>query len=127
MRGRKSKTICVKFREDDSAQMAAWEYLQAERGSKTYGECIAALVEDKDDSNKNADCGCGSRSWEMVAEIRQVCLEIREKLDGYVPFSAGMPGEERAKIDTDERAQLAEIPEKVANLMRMLGGEDEEE
>lgn len=127
MRGRKSKTICVKFREDDSVQMAAWEYLQTERGSKTYGECIAALVEDKDDSNKNADCGCGSRLWEMVAEIRQVCLEIREKLDGYVPFSAGMAGEERAEIDTGERAQLAEIPEKVANLMRMLGGEDEEE
>lgn len=127
MKGRKSKTICVKFREDDSAQMIAWEYLQAEHGSKTYGECIAALVEDKYGSNKDADCKGENQSWEMVAEIRQVCLEVREKLDGYVPSSAGMDGEERAEIDTDERAQLAEIPEKVANLMRMLGGEDEEE
>ncbi len=45
MIGSKSRSICVKFREDDPDQMAAWEYLQNERGSKTYSEMIALCLE----------------------------------------------------------------------------------
>lgn len=127
MKGRKSRSICVKFREDDSAQMAAWEYLQAECGSRTYAECIAALVENRDDRDKDAACEGGERASEMLVEIRQICMEIRGELDGYIVSSAGKAGEGSARAGIEEMVHPAEIPEGIASLMRQLGGEDEEE
>ena len=38
------KTVCVKFRIDDSAQMRAWEYLRKHVSEKPYSALIADMV-----------------------------------------------------------------------------------
>ncbi len=60
MIGTKSRSICVKFREDDPNQMEAWHYLQDERGARTYAELIADMV-------KERNC---EQSDGLLAEIR---------------------------------------------------------
>ena len=126
MLGAKSRSICVKFREDDPEQMAAWKYLTNERGTKTYAEMITALVRESCGNGSSAPAVEREQSTELLAEIKHICLDIRERMDrcALSPVGTG----EAPEDDTvpEKMAHKAEITKGIANLMRQLSGEDEE-
>ncbi len=113
MIGTKSCSICVKFRMDDPDQQAAYSYLQKDRGTKTYGEFIADLIKEK---NREQSDG-------LLTEIRHICQEIRDCMDGFAisPVGSDRTPDDRAEKETHK----GEITEGVADLMRLLSGEDE--
>ena len=126
MLGARSRSICVKFRMDDKDQMDAWDYLQNERGSKTYAEVITELIKNRstgDGSNTASNC---VQTVELLAEIRHICQKAWERLDGCA-FSPALPGIEGADNGTEKMTHKGEIPGGVADLMRQLSGEDEDE
>ena len=126
MPGRKSRSICVKFREDDPEQMAAWEYLTKGRGTKTYAEKIADLMRGKAGEEALSSLVDREQSFGMLSEIKHICLDIRERMDRCALSPVG--AEETPKYDTvpEKMAHKGEITEGIADLMRQLSGEDEE-
>ncbi len=114
MIGSKSRSICVKFRMDDPDQQVAYGYLQKDRGAKTYGELIADLIKEK--SREQSDG--------LLTEIRHICLEIRDRMDGCAlsPVGSDRTSDTKAEKETHK----GEITEGVADLMRLLSGEDED-
>lgn len=126
MIGSKSRSICVKFREDDPDQIAAWEYLQNERGSKTYSEMIAALVKERTGDATPFPEVNREQADGLLTEIRHICVEIKDMVSGCAlsPARADM-GTEEAK--PEKMAHKDEIPQGITDLMRQLSGEDEDE
>ena len=126
MPGTKSRSICVKFRENDPEQMAAWEYLTNERGAKTYAEKIADLMKEKAGEGELSSPVDREQSTELLAEIKHICLDIRERMDRCAFSPVGVV--EKPKYDTvpEKMAHKGEITEGIADLMRQLSGEDEE-
>ena len=125
MMGMKSRSICVKFREDDPKQIAAWEYLTNERGSRTYAEMIAELIKEKAGQSTDALPVNRGQSEELLTEIRHICLDIKDTMArcAVSPVGDGMTGTDPIP---EKMAHKAEITEGAANLMRQLSGEDEE-
>ena len=125
MIGMKSRSICVKFREDDPKQIAAWEYLTNERGSRTYAEMIAELIKEKAGQSTDALPVNRGQSEELLTEIRHICLDIKDTMDrcAVSPVGDGMTG---TYPISEKMAHKSEITEGAANLMRQLSGEDEE-
>ena len=125
MMGIKSRSICVKFREDDPKEIAAWEYLTNERGSRTYAEMIAELIKEKAGQSTDALPVNRGQSEELLTEIRRICLDIKDTMDrcAVSPVGDGMTGTDPIP---EKMTHKAEITEGAANLMRQLSGEDEE-
>ncbi len=123
--GMKSRSICVKFREDNPDQIVAWEYLTNDRGSRTYAEMIAELIKERVGQSTDALPVNRGQSEELLTEIRRICLDIKDKMDGCAvsPVGDGMTGTDPIP---EKMAHKAEITEGAANLMRQLSGEDEE-
>lgn len=115
MIGTKSRSICVKFREDDPNQMEAWHYLQNERGARTYAELIADMVKER---NREQSDG-------LLAEIRHICLDIKDRVTGCAFSPTGISSDEREKRE-EKMTHKGEITDGVADLMRQLSGEDED-
>lgn len=126
MPGTKSRSICVKFRENDPEQMAAWEYLTNERGAKTYAEIITALVMESCGNGSSAPAVDREQSSGVLAEIKHICLDIRERMDRCALSPVGVV--ETPKYDTvpEKMAHKGGITEGIADLMRQLSGVDEE-
>lgn len=122
----KSRSICVKFREDDPDQMAAWEYLQNERGSKTYSEMIAALVKERTGDAIPFPEVNREQADGLLTEIRHICVEIRDTMSrcAFSPAGSDM-GTEEAR--PEKMSYKDEIPQGISDLMRQLSGEDEDE
>ena len=127
MIGMKSRSICVKFREDDPEQIEAWEYLTNERGSRTYAEMIAELIKERAGQSTDALPVNRGQSEELLTEIRHICLDIKDTIDrcAVSPVGDGMTGTDIDSVP-EKMAHKAEITEGAANLMRQLSGEDEE-
>lgn len=126
MIGSKSRSICVKFREDDPDQMAAWEYLTRNHGAKTYAETIADLMKEKPGACENPLPVSRGQSEELLTEIRHICLEIKERMDRCDLSPVGSDDASKNVSALEKMAHKAEITDGVANLMRQLSGEDEE-
>ena len=125
MLGSKSRTICVKFREDDPDQMEAWKYLQNDRGTKTSGELIADLI-------KSRGCtvaprhGSGYEDSQALMDIKHICLDIREAI-GRCALSPIAANESGSNTASEKMTYKGEIPSGISDLMRQLSGEDEDE
>ena len=126
MLGARSRSICVKFREDDPEQMAAWEYLTNERGTKTYAEMITALVRESCGNGSSAPAVDREQSTELLAEIKHICLDIRERMDRCALSPVGTDDVSQNYPVPEKMAHKGEITEGIADLMRQLSGEDEE-
>ena len=126
MLGTKSRSICVKFREDDPAQMAAWEYLTNERGAKTYAEKIADLMKEKAGEGALPSLVDREQSAGVLAEIKHICLDIRDQMDRCALSPVGTGEASRIDPVPEKMAHKGEITEGIADLMRQLSGEDEE-
>ncbi|MBO4389795.1 MAG: hypothetical protein J5825_02930 [Lachnospiraceae bacterium] len=122
----KSRSIRVKFREDDPEQMAAWEYLTNERGAKTYAEKIADLMKEKAGEGELSSPVDREQSTELLAEIKHICLDIRERIDRCALSPVGDADVSQNDPVPDKMAHKGEITEGIADLMRQLSGEDEE-
>lgn len=123
----KCRSICVKFREDDPEQMAAWEYLANERGTKTYAEMITALVKEScGDGLSSPTVARKQSSTDLLAEIKHICLDIRERMDRCVLSPVGTDDVSQNDPVPEKMAHKGEITEGIADLMRQLSGEDEE-
>ncbi|MBR1479100.1 MAG: hypothetical protein IJ608_14245 [Lachnospiraceae bacterium] len=126
MLGAKSRSICVKFREDDPEQMAAWEYLTNERGTKTYAEMITALVRESCGNGSLAPAVNREQSFGVLSEIKHICLDIRERMDRCALSPVGTYDASQNESVPEKMAHKGEITEGIADLMRQLSGEDEE-
>ena len=126
MPGTKSRSICVKFRENDPEQMAAWEYLTNERGAKTYAEKIADLMRGKAGEEALSSLVDREQSFGMLSEIKHICLDIRERMDRCALSSVGEDEVSQNDPVPEKMAHKGEITEGIADLMRQLSGEDEE-
>lgn len=126
MLGTKSRSICVKFREDDPEQMAAWKYLTNERGTKTYAEMITALVRESCGNGSSAPAVDREQSTELLAEIKHICLDIRERMDRCALSPVRTDDVSQNDPVPEKMAHKGEITEGIADLMRQLSGEDEE-
>lgn len=126
MLGAGSRSICVKFRMDDKDQMDAWDYLQNERGSKTYAELITEMIKNRSSDNTSTTAPGCEQAIKLLTEIRHICQKTWEKMDGCA-FSPALPGIEGADNGTEKMTHKGEIPGGVADLMRQLSGEDEDE
>ena len=126
MLGAKSRSICVKFREADPEQMATWKYLANERGTKTYAEMITALVRESCGNGSSAPVVDREQSTELLAEIKHICLDIRERIDRCALSPVGDADVSQNDPVPDKMAHKGEITEGIADLMRQLSGEDEE-
>ncbi len=118
----KSKSICVKFREDDPNQMAVWEYLQKNRGSKTYAELITDILQRNGERPDLSDTIRQRIDTVQLEEIRQICIEIREKVSERT-LSTMVKG---CSDDLDPSSD-DHFPNPIRSLMGQLSGEDEEE
>ena len=127
MLGAKSRSICVKFREDDPEQMAAWKYLTNERGTKTYAEMITALVrEGCGDGLSSPAVARKQSSTDLLAEIKHICLDIRERMDRCALSPVRTDDVSQNDPVPEKMGHKGEITEGIADLMRQLSGEDEE-
>ena len=126
MLGAKSRSICVKFREDDPEQMAAWKYLTNERGTKTYAEMITALVRESCGNGSSAPTVDREQSTELLTEIKHICLDIRERMDRCALSPVRTDDVSQNDPVPEKMAHKGEITEGIADLMRQLSGEDEE-
>ena len=126
MLGAKSRSICVKFREDDPEQMSAWEYLTNERGAKTYAEMITALVKESCWNSSLDPTVDREQSFGVLSEINHICLDIRERMDRCALSSVGEDEVSQNDPVPEKMAHKGEITEGIADLMRQLSGEDEE-
>ena len=118
----KSRSICVKFREDDPDQMAVREYLQNNRGSKTYAELITNMLQRTGERPDLSDTILQKIDMVKLEEIRQICIEIREK----VSESTLSPRVNDCSDDHDPSSD-DHFPDPIRSLMGQLSGEDEEE
>ena len=126
MLGAKSRSICVKFREDDPEQMAAWEYLTNERGTKTYAEMITALVRESCGNGSLAPAVNREQSFGVLSEIKHICLDIRDRMDRCALSPVVTYDASQNESVPEKMAHKGEITEGIADLMRQLSGEDEE-
>lgn len=125
MLGTKSRTICVKFREDDPDQMEAWKYLQNDRGTKTYGELIAELIKSKGCTVAPLH-GSDYEDSPLLMDIKRICLDIRETIDRCALSPIGSK-ELSGNTASEKMTYKGEIPSGISDLMRQLSGEDEDE
>ena len=79
------RSVCVKFREDDSLQMRAWEYLRSRGDKRSYSRIISeALVgkEEAVDIRGSYEPSSPELGWleERLDELREICVGIREHI-----------------------------------------------
>ena len=126
MFGVKSKSVCIKFHEDDPDQMAALNFLQNERGTRTYAEMITALVKGSEADGKEASMMNCEQVNELLTEIRHICMDLKDMMSGCAPSPTEM-NEGTTANRSEKMAHKDEIPQGISDLMRQLSGEDEDE
>ena len=131
------KTVCVKFRTDDAAQMRAWNYLRSRAPEKSYSALIADAVSvmNREEAGRDDSPGTDSHDWEQINRMENLLLEIKAictaATDGAVR-SLPTDGRTTDKSDVPARPEEArhenEIPQKFLDfVLGMVGDPDDED
>ena len=126
MAGVKSKSVCIKFHENDPDQMAALKFLQKERGTRTYAEMITAMVKGSEADGKVVSMMNCEQVNELLTEIRHICMDLKDMMNGCA-HSPAEKNEGTTANRSEKTAHKDEIPQGISDLMRQLSGEDEDE
>lgn len=132
----KYKTVCVKFRTDDAAQMRAWEYLRKHASEKSYSALIADAVTAKECFEDTTD-GCSeaehdfqermSRMEQMLLEIKMICTAATDGAGRSLPPADEAGAVQPESGQTEEARHESEMPQKFLDFVLGMGGDPDED
>ena len=124
----KYRSICVKFREDDPKQLAAWEYLQKRVSVRcSYGVIIAELIAAGPGDSGIVPGEPLKQIEERLRRLEHICMETKEQVQMRDFPPAGMPAVGGSKgAGVEETQNEAQLNAGVASFVLSMGDEDEE-
>ncbi len=112
------KTILVRFRKDDQAHMAAWEYIHGRCSRKrAAADVIAELVKEKDRGGVIAP-GSERQIIDLLSDVLHLCRDM----DAKVGRGAVSPAvEEDHRNDTRQEKDQSEVETDILNFALDMG------
>ena len=130
------KTVCVKFRTDDSAQMRAWEYLRKHVSEKPYSALIADMVSvmtregAATDGSSVAETDLQeqmNRMEQMLLEIKTICTAATDGGGSSLPPADATGALQPESGQAEEARHENEMPQKFLDFVLGMGGDPDED
>ena len=130
------KTMCVKFRTDDAAQMRAWEYLRKHVSEKPYSALIADMVSAMTCERAATDGGSGAESdlreqmnrmEQMLMEIKAICTAATDGVGRSLPPTDAIGAVQPESDQAEEARHENEMPQKFLDFVLGMGGDPDED
>ena len=130
------KTVCVKFRTDDSAQMRAWEYLRKHVSEKPYSALIADMVSVMTREGAATDGSSGAESdlqeqmnrmEQLLMEIKTICAAATDGVGRSLPPTDATGAVQPESGQAEEARHENEMPQKFLDFVLGMGGDPDED
>lgn len=122
------KSLCVRFREDDPAHMAAYEFLQGRvTGGRSYADIIAELVAEKCGQSDDGTGVFGKNYSDELTGIKHICSQIWEKMSrcAYPPVENDANDESSIFYGEDKQDKMA-FSKGIADFILGSGDDDDD-